>query len=152
MTLPVLKFKLVGEGAKLPTKQRKSDAGIDIYTNILYPVTLTPGSGHKFSTGIKAEIPPGYCVLLWDRSGIGSQFVVKCAGVIDQEYRGEWFVTLVNLGHSEMTISPGDKIIQGILTPVVDCEIRDVDAHPEENGTLSETERGEKGHGSSGTQ
>jgi dUTP pyrophosphatase len=145
-----LKFKL-SDGAKLPSRNHKNDAGIDIYTNIKESVMIEPSGLATLSTGVRSEIPDGYCILIWDRSGLGSQGIAKCAGVIDSGYRGEWFVTLANHHRFQTrTINPGDKIVQGILTKVIDCKIVDVDQEPGENGTLANSERGEKGYGSSG--
>lgn len=146
-----VKFKLTGQNAKLPTRNHKNDAGIDIYTNIQESVMIEPGGIQTLPTGIRSEIPEGYCMLIWDRSGLGSKGIGKCAGVIDCGYRGEWFVTLANHNRIETrTINPGDKIIQGILTKVIDYEIVNVDDDIRENGILSDSERGEKGYGSSG--
>ena len=146
----VLRFELVGLGAKLPNKERDSDAGIDIYTNIQEPVCLNPGDGYTFPTGISSEIPEGYAILIRDRSSLGSKLIGHLAGVIDSEYRGQWKITLINHGQLPYTVDPGDKICQGILTKVYDVDIRDVDKHPEENGSLSNSNRGDKGYGSSG--
>ena len=146
----VVKFKLVEKGAKLPTKERPTDAGIDFYTNISWPVYINPGDGYTFTTGIRSEIPKGYAILLRDRSGLGSSLLGITAGVIDMEFRGEWKITIVNHGTYQREFLPGDKIAQGIITKVYDADIRDVDNHPRENGTLTPSNRGEKGFGSSG--
>lgn len=137
-----LKFT-VSDGGTLPTKARKSDAGIDIYTNIQHPYTLHPGDGYTFPTGVRGEIPEGYCILLRDRSSLGSKLVGSLAGVWDCEYRGEFKVTLANHGRYPYTVQPGDKIVQGILSRVIDCEITEV-------AELTQSDRGNKGHGSSG--
>ncbi len=145
-----LKFKL-SDGAKLPSRNHSDDAGIDIYTNIKESVMIEPGGIATLTTGIRSEIPYGYCMLIWDRSGLGQKGIGKCAGVIDCGYRGEWFITLANHNRIQTrTFNYGDKIVQGILTKVIDCKIVDVDQDPGENGILSESERGEKGYGSSG--
>ena len=141
-----VKFKL-SDSAKLPRKNHANDAGIDIYTNIKDQVMIEPGGVSTFSTGIRSEIPDGYCMLIWDRSGMGAQGIGKCAGVIDCGYRGEWLITLANHHRFKTkTINPGDKIVQGILTKVIDCEIRDVDNHPDECRNADRFERGEKGY------
>lgn len=145
-----LKFKRTTPTAKLPSQKYETDAGIDIYTDIAEPITIHPGDGHTFTTGIRSEIPPGYALLLWDRSSLGSSLIHRCAGVIDSDYRGEILITLANIGTNPRTILPGDKIIQGIITKIYTVDIRDVDTHPQENGTLTKTERDTKGFGHSG--
>ncbi len=127
--------------ATLPTKNSQADAGIDIYTNETY--TLQPGERHMFTTGIACSFPEGYVGLLWDRSGLGSKGIHRFAGVIDSGYRGEWKVILCNLTSEPFEIKAGDKIIQCILQKFEPTEITEVE-------NLEESDRGEKGFGSSG--
>lgn len=104
---------------------------------------LKPGESFLFRTGFCQAIPEGYVCLLWDRGGMGA---VKCvhrlAGVIDEDYRGEWLVRLVN--HSTdaiVRIDVGDKIVQGIYQEyaIVNCPVVHI---------LPETVRGADGFGS----
>src|SRR3989338_2299498 len=127
--------------ATLPTKANTADAGIDIYTNETY--TLQPGERHMFTTGITCAFPDGYVGLLWDRSGLGSKGIHRFAGVIDSGYRGEWKVVLCNLTSEPFEIKSGDKIIQCIIQKFEQTEISEVTS-------LEESERGDKGFGSSG--
>lgn len=79
-------------------------------------VTLYPQQGFIFRTGIAIAIEPGYGCLLWDRSGNGAMKMIgKLAGVIDEDYRGEWFVRLVNHSGIPVTFRQRDKIVQGIF-------------------------------------
>jgi len=108
-------------------------------------ITLYPGEKHVFSTGLRAEITPGYAVLLWDRSGLSAKHSIhRLAGVIDSSYRGEWKICLVNLGNKSYDIEEGDKIIQGIVTRKIETFV-DWSTEP-----LSETNRGGQGFGSTG--
>ena len=127
--------------ATLPTKTNTTDAGIDIYTNETY--TLQPGERHMFTTGIACAFPDGYVGLLWDRSGLGSKGIHRFAGVIDSGYRGEWKVILCNLTSEPFEIKAGDKIIQCIVQKFEPTEISEVTS-------LEDSERGDKGFGSSG--
>ncbi|MDA1169391.1 MAG: dUTP diphosphatase [bacterium] len=127
--------------ATLPTKGNATDAGIDIYTNETH--TLQPGERHMFTTGIACAFPDGYVGLLWDRSGLGSKGIHRFAGVIDSGYRGEWKVVLCNLTSEPFEIKSGDKIIQCIVQKFEQSEISEVT-------NLEESERGDKGFGSSG--
>ncbi len=137
-----VKFKKLDPSAKIPARNHKNDAGIDIYTNEV-SVWLDPGKIETLSTGIQSEIPEGYCMLIWDRSSMGSCGIGRLAGVIDSGYRGEWKIVLANHGEETMHIIKGHKIAQGILTKLIDYYIVEVEE-------LADSERGEKGFGSSG--
>ena len=105
-------------------------------------VDLRPGDGFLFRTGFAQAIDDDYCCLLWDRSGMGGvKMIHRCAGVIDPDYRGEWFVRLVNLSTETHRVNVGDKIIQGVYQErvVANCPIVD---------SLDDTDRGEGGFGS----
>lgn len=105
-------------------------------------VILAPHTGFLFRTGFSQAIQPGYVCLLHDRSGMGAKKQVgKLAGVIDEDYRGEWFVRLVNHSDQAVTICVGDKIVQGLYQERVEAEFPVVD-------TLADTARGTGGFGS----
>ncbi len=131
----------LSEDATLPAKKNPLDAGVDIYTNETY--TLQPGETHVFSTGIAASLPDGHVALIWDRSSMGSKGIHRLAGVIDSTYRGEWKIALVNLTQEPYEVKAGDKIVQCVVQKFEDVTIEEVE-------TLTETERGEGGFGSSG--
>jgi dUTP pyrophosphatase len=136
-----IKFKKLRPDAEIPAKAGMLEAGIDITT--VDCVQLAPGESYVFHTGLAAAIEEGYCVVLFDRSGMGAKRNIhRLAGVIDCTYRGEILVCLVNLSDDSQFIQPGDKIIQGLVLPVPEVSILEVD-------TLDETERGSKGFGSS---
>ncbi|MEO2154285.1 MAG: dUTP diphosphatase [Nanoarchaeota archaeon] len=138
----ILKVKKLNEDAKLPVKKRKGDAGFDLYSN--EEVILKPGERKLISTGIAIEIPKGYFGLIKDRSGLAAKNGLHClAGVIDSNYRGEVKVVLINLGNEEVKLEKYSRIAQLLIIPVPEFEIEEVDE-------LSNTERNEKGFGSSG--
>lgn len=135
--------KKLTENAIVPHKDN-GNIGWDFHTNIDSEVYLYPGERHKFSTGIALELPAGYAMMLWDRSGLSSgEGLHRLAGVIDSIYRGEILVCLVNLGQSPVLIKPGQKIVQGIIQEEIPAKMVVVDK-------LSETSRGDKGFGSTG--
>lgn len=139
---PLLMFKLLSEGAELPSYAHPDDAGFDIYST--ETKTLEPGERYVFQTGLSAEIPEGYFVSFRDKSGLAAKYGLHTlAGVIDSSYRGEWGVIIVNTGGEPVTINKGDKITQGILQEVTQADII-------ETGQLSETSRGTDGFGSTG--
>lgn len=105
-------------------------------------VTVQPGESFLFRTGFKQSIDPDYVCLLWDRSGMSvKKGMHKCAGVIDPDYVGEWFVCLTNHSDSPQTIHAGDKIVQGIYQLRVKAEFPLTDS-------LKDTARGSGGFGS----
>jgi len=137
-----LKVKKLTSNAKLPTKAYKGDLGFDLYSI----ETVTIKSNEKpvsIRTGIAIELPENYGALILDRSSLASQGLHVVAGVIDNGYRGEIIVKMVNLTKDPITLLEGTKIAQMILIPIVDCNIIEVNQ-------LSETERNDKGFGSSG--
>jgi len=137
-----LKVKKLLKEAKLPVRKREGDAGLDLYS--VEDVNLNPGEWKAIPTGIAVEIPKGYVGLIKDRSGLALKHALHClAGVIDENYRGEIKVVVINLGREKVFIQKGTRIAQLLLVPYLKVE-------PVEVEELSNTERGEKGFGSSG--
>jgi dUTP pyrophosphatase len=136
-----IRFHKICDSAKIPTKVGELEAGFDIATTEYHD--FQPGESHIFHTGLTASIDEGYCVVLFDRSGMGAKKNIhRLAGVIDCTYRGEWLVCLTNLSKNTYEINAGDKIVQGLVLPVPELSIIEVDS-------LDETARGCKGFGSS---
>ena len=137
-----LKVKKLLKEAKLPVRKREGDAGLDLYS--VEDVNLNPGEWKAIPTGIAVEIPKGYVGLIKDRSGLALKYALHClAGVIDENYRGEIKVIVINLGREKVFIQKGTRIAQLLLVPYLKVE-------PVEVEELSDTERGKKGFGSSG--
>ncbi len=142
----VLKMKKLREGAVLPQRQTEGAAGYDLCACLEEPVTLQPGEGYPFPTGLAAEIPQGYAGMVFCRSGLGVKHGISlpnCVGVIDSDYRGELVVPLRNFGDGTYTIQPGERIAQLVIMPVLLPEIVEVEE-------LSQTQRGQGGFGSTG--
>ena len=137
-----LRVVLCHPDAILPSKSTEFAAGLDLYS--VDSVHLEPGSSHLFRTGIMAAVPHGFCAVLFDRSGMGGKRNIhRLAGVIDEDYRGEWLVSLINLSRSGQDINRGDKIVQALILPVPVVRVVEVSELP---GTV----RGEAGFGSTG--
>ena len=105
---------------------------------------LLPKSRHLFHTGLKFKIADGYGLLLKDRSGLATKHGIHVlAGVIDSSFLGEVCICLINLGEKTYEIHEGDRIAQAII-------VKDEYVNFLEVKELGQTDRGEKGFGSSG--
>ena len=138
-----VKFKKLVETAKCPIKAHPTDAGAD-----LTAVSREWNEEYKYwvyGTGIATEIPEGYVGLLFPRSSIRKYTLSQCncVGVIDSHYRGEIMVTYKPTSDVQKLYEIGDKIAQLIILPYPEVSYTEVKS-------LSETDRGENGHGSSG--
>lgn len=139
-----LKIKRLTETAQLPRYMTPGSAGMDLAYDGTETVTLWPGYRHMFPTGLALEIPPGFEGQIRPRSGLALKHgitVCNSPGTVDESFRGEVKVLLVNLGDRYETIKPGDRIAQLVIAPVATAEIVEV-------AELSTTERGAGGFGS----
>jgi dUTP pyrophosphatase len=131
--------------AVLPTRAHASDAGFDLHA--VEEVTLGPGERATVPTGIAIALPEGHAGLVLPRSGLAARHgiaLVNAPGLIDEGYRGELRVLLLNTDRAEpFEISPGDRIAQLVLVRVSLTDAVEVEA-------LDATERGDGGFGSSG--
>ena len=135
--------KILREGAALPTYGTASSAGADLRACLDAPAVLAPGETRLIPIGIAMEIPEGYVGLVCARSGLASRR--DLAGVVDSDYRGEFFVPMRNHGAQPQTIEPGERIAQFILTPYLTAQFFETE-------TLTDTARGEGGFGSTGAK
>jgi dUTP pyrophosphatase len=141
-----LRFVKLSESATLPTRAHDNDAGLDLYA--AESARLAPGARVSVGTGLAVQIPDGVGGLVLPRSGLALKHgvtLVNSPGLIDPGYRGEVRVLLLNTDPTlEFQISPGDRIAQLLLVPVVH-------ASPLQAAALDESIRGEGGFGSSGS-
>ena len=138
--------KILRDGAKLPTYGTAGAAGADLYACIDAPVTIRPGETVFIPTGIALEVPEGCAGLVYARSGLACKRGLAPAnkvGVIDSDYRGEFIVALHNHGTESQTVASGERIAQLVVTPILMPEYVETDS-------LSATQRGEGGFGSTG--
>ncbi len=143
-----VKVKLLKPGAKMPVYGTEFSAGADLCACLESPMTLEPGETRLISIGISMEIPVGYAGFVFARSGLATKRHLAPAnkvGVIDSDYRGEFFVPLRNHGPIPQTIEPGERIAQMILMPYLAANFLEAES-------LSDTLRGEGGFGSTGTK
>ena len=140
---------------KVPQRANSgADAGIDFFVPDDFTAqTLQPGQSVKIPAGIKVEVPAGYALVFFNKSGVAAKrSLIVGACVIDHGYSGEVHINMINAGDVEQTIVPGEKIVQGILIPVITFETIEV---PEEELYASihvAGSRGACGFGSTGTK
>ena len=137
-----VKVKRLTETATVPTKANNLDAGWDLYSteNLL----IEPRQRSIVKTGISLHIPERYVGLIWPRSGMAVKYGVDVfAGVIDAGYRGEIGVCLFNSSDKDFYIKEGDRIAQILFQKVSQHKLVEV-------SDLDDSDRGEKGFGSSG--
>ena len=130
----------------LPKYATALSAGMDLNANIENPIELHSLERAIVPTGLFIELPQGYEAQIRPRSGLAAKFGVTVAnapGTIDADYRGEIKVILINLGTADFTINSGDRIAQMVIAPVTQASFSITDS-------LSETERGSGGFGSTG--
>lgn len=124
-TPPVLKFKLLLADAKLPQYAHDTDAGFDIYSTETF--TIKKGERKILKTGLSSEIPNGWYIQFFDKSGVAARLGLHAlGGVIDSAYRDEWGVIMINLSEKRVKIEKGDKIVQGVLLPITQPVIKEV--------------------------
>lgn len=137
--MQTIRVKLLHPTAQIPTRGRGGDAGWDLYA---YGARY-PGDGScVISTGIAVEIPPGYFGLVLPRSGLGFDGWTMHPGVIDSNYRGEVKLMVHHLPPYHELIE-GERVAQLLILPVPDTQVEVVE-------TLTPTDRGDAGFGSSG--
>jgi dUTP pyrophosphatase len=132
-------------GVPLPGYARPGDAGADLVTTS--DVVIEPGERVVVGTGVAIALPPGHAGFVHPRSGLAARTglsVVNTPGTIDEGYRGEIRVCLVNHDpRTPITLRRGDRIAQLVVQRVEHAVFREVPA-------LEETERGAGGYGSTG--
>lgn len=135
-----MKFVL-DEGAKMPTKAHRTDAGFDLYARE-GKVIKARGSA-VFDTGVHIELPEGTAGMLKSKSGLNVKHGIISDGVVDVGYSGSIHAKLYNLSDTDYEVKKGDKITQLCIVPIVSVELEQVDR-------LEEKGRGNNGFGSSG--
>jgi dUTP pyrophosphatase len=132
------------DGATLPTRAYEGDAGLDLSAS--ERVELGPGERAVVGTGLTIAIPDGHAGFVQPRSGLAARHgitILNTPGLVDSGYRGELKVVLLNTDRTEQfVIEPGMRIAQLVVVPVALPEPREV-------AELPDSERGEKGFGSS---
>lgn len=140
-----LRVRRLDPRAVLPQRAHPGDAGLDL--RALEPVTLAPGERASVRTGIAIALPAGCAGLVLPRSGLAARHgvaLVNAPGLIDEGYRGELRVLLLNTDRSEpFAAAAGDRIAQLVVVPVAAPAVAEVTS-------LDASARGDGGFGSTG--
>lgn len=134
----------INEKAVIPFKAHEGDAGLDLFS--IEEITIKPLERKLIHTGIRIQLPKDTEAQIRPRSGLALKngiTVLNTPGTIDEGYRGEIGVILINLSNEEFKVEVGMKVAQMVIKPVVDVNIEEV-------VELTETIRGEGGFGSTG--
>jgi dUTP pyrophosphatase len=138
----------VGREIPLPAYATDGSAGLDLRACLDAPVTLEPGQTHLVPTGFAIHLEdPGLAAVLLPRSGLGHKHGIvlgNLVGLIDSDYQGQVMISVWNRGNHPFTISPGERIAQMVIVPVVQVELEVV-------SEFGESARGAGGFGSSGS-
>ncbi|MEO7754107.1 MAG: dUTP diphosphatase [Terracoccus sp.] len=141
----VVRFVRLDPDLPAPAYAHAGDAGADLVAR--HDVVIEPGRRALVATGIAIALPTGHAGFVHPRSGLAARHgisVLNAPGTIDEGYRGEILVNLVNLDHAEsFTVRRGDRIAQLVVQRVARAVFSVVDS-------LDGTSRGETGHGSTG--
>jgi len=132
---------------KTPNRGTNKSAGIDFFVpNEFETAILYPGESMLIPSGIKVQVPEGYALIAFNKSGVAvKQGLSVGACVVDEDYEGEVHLHLVNTSNTAQEISPGQKITQFILIPVNYANVQEVEEFPSRR-----SERGSGGFGSTG--
>ncbi|MBU5424988.1 dUTP diphosphatase [Tissierella pigra] len=136
-----MKIKCTGEK---PSYANKYAAGLDMRSN--ERVCIMPGGIVDIETLLAVEIPKGHFGMVVARSGLSFKNQIKLindVGIIDEDYRGNIGIRLINEGKEPYLIEVGDRVAQMIIMPYIQPKLVYVDE-------LEETERGNSGFGSTG--
>lgn len=141
-----IKIKKLNKNAMLPIRGSKEAAGYDLFACLEKEIEIQPHCTVKITTGISTELPEGTVAFVYSRSGLATErglAVCQGTGVIDSDYRGEWFIPLHNNTNMIQSVKPNERIAQVIFTDFIVPVFTVVKE-------LSGTERGDGGFGSTG--
>lgn len=143
----MIQIKIINQSNNpLPAYQTILSAGMDIQAYISEPITIKPLERVLVKTGLFIELPQGYEAQIRPRSGLALKkgiTVLNSPGTIDADYRGEIGVILINFSQENFVIESGERIAQMVIAQHETIQWKSVTS-------LSATERGEGGFGSTG--
>jgi dUTP pyrophosphatase len=132
---------------KLPNRGTSASAGIDFFVpNDFDDTILNPGESVLIPSGIKAQVPRGYALIAFNKSGVATkQGLSVGACCVDEDYEGEIHLHMINTSDKQQTIAKGQKLVQFILLPINYSDVEEVTELASRN-----TQRGAGGFGSTG--
>lgn len=142
----ILKIQRLPHNRILPEYKTAGASGMDLSAAIDEPIVLKPLERCLVPTGLKIELEHGYEAQVRPRSGLSIKHgitLINCVGTIDEDYRGELCIPVVNISNEEYTIQPDERIAQIVIAKYEQAKIEVVTE-------LTETVRGEGGFGSTG--
>ncbi|WP_372809345.1 dUTP diphosphatase [Litorivivens sp.] len=114
-------FKLLTHEATLPARATAGSAGYDLYSPTA--MEIEPGERAVINTWVSIDMPAGHCGQIWPRSGIALRHGIDVlGGLIDEDYDDAIGVMLINHGGNTVTVHPGDRIAQLVITPYYKSE------------------------------
>ncbi|MFC0387086.1 dUTP diphosphatase [Muricoccus vinaceus] len=134
------------EGLPLPAYATEGAAAMDLLAAIGAPVVILPHGRALIPTGLRVALPPGHEWQIRPRSGLALKHGIvlpNSPGTIDEDYRGEVQVIILNAGNEPFRVERGMRIAQAVLAPVTRAVFEEVPVLPD-------TPRGEGGFGSTG--
>ncbi|MCM3400224.1 dUTP diphosphatase [Oceanobacillus profundus] len=140
-----LKIKLIHEDAKMPYRANEGDAGLDLFS--IEEEFIKAGEAALIRTGIQMELPKGTEAQVRPRSGLALKHaitVLNSPGTIDEGYRGEIKIILINHGKEDFKVEKQMRIAQMVIAPVLKVKL------VQEEDALSSSDRDSGGFGSSG--
>lgn len=139
-----LDIKKLNNDAIIPKYAHKGDAGMDLFS--VEDLTINAGESALIKTGIAIGLPQNTEAQIRPRSGLALKHqitLLNTPGTIDEGYRGEIKVIVINHGKKDFQVTKGMKIAQMVIKPIYTVEVKEVEE-------LSDTSRGEGGFGSTG--
>ena len=143
---PIVRVLKVRPTARVPSRASDGAAGLDLHADLTGSIVIARGQIVVVPTGIALALPAGHEGQVRPRSGLAAKHgitVLNAPGTIDEDFRGEVLVILVNHGAREYHLSAGDRVAQLVIAKIEKPRIVEVT-------TLEGTTRGEGGLGSTG--
>ena len=125
-----IKIEKLPHCAAIPQYQTDGASGMDLSAAIDESVVLKPLERKLIPTGIKIQLEKDFEAQIRPRSGMSIKHgitLINCVGTIDEDYRGEICVPIVNISNESYTINRGDRIAQMVIMPVAKAEIEVVE-------------------------
>ena len=137
----------IGREFPLPAYATAGSAGLDLRACLATPLILAPGRTELIPTGLAIHLQdPGLAAMILPRSGLGHKHGIvlgNLVGLIDSDYQGQLMVSCWNRAAQDFTITPGERIAQLVVVPVVQVELEVVEE-------FTASQRGAGGFGHSG--